>query len=161
MCTMKKYIIIYEKFEATMKEIDVFKTFFAFVTIKARLHEIFCDIQTSFESKSSNILIEWRFKILTKLIHKMNNNALKYKKKNRNFVKEIIEQSKKQNDESDLNFDHWKHSREKMFRELSTCTTFKDKIMLTKQSFDKMSKINCCNTIKLMKQKKSLKEITA
>ena len=41
-----------------MKEIDVFKTFFAFVAIKTRLHEIFYDIQTSFESKSSNILIK-------------------------------------------------------------------------------------------------------
>ena len=36
----------------------------------------------------------------------MNNNALKYKKKDRNFVKEIIEQSKKKNNENDLNFDH-------------------------------------------------------
>ena len=36
----------------------------------------------------------------------MNNNALKYKKKDRNFVKEIIEQSKKQNDEKDSDFDH-------------------------------------------------------
>ena len=160
-CTMKKYIIIYKKFETTMKEIDVFETSFAFVATKARLHEIFCDIQTNFESKSSNIFIEWRFKILIKLIYKMNNNALKYKKKDRNFVKEIIEQSKKQNDENDSNFNHWKHSREKMFRELLTCTTFESKIMLTKQLFDKMSKINCCNIIELMKQKKSLKEIIA
>ena len=36
----------------------------------------------------------------------MNNNALKYKKKDRDFVKEIIEQSKKQNDENDLNFNY-------------------------------------------------------
>ena len=48
-----------------------------------------------------------------------------------------------------------------MFREFSTCMTFKNKIMLTKQSFNKMSKISCCNTIELMKQKKSLKEIIA
>ena len=151
MCTMKKYIIMYEKFKTTMKEIDVFKTFLAFVATKTRLHEIFCDIQTSFELKSSNISIEWKFKILTKLTHKINNNTLKYKKKDRDFVKEIIEQSKKQNDENDLNFNHWKHSREEMFREFSTCTTFENKIMLTKQSFDKMSKINYCNIIKLMK----------
>ena len=48
-----------------------------------------------------------------------------------------------------------------MFRELSTCTAFKNKIMLTKQSFNKMLKISCCNTIELMKQKKSLKKIIA
>ena len=160
-CIMKKYIIMYEKLEMTMKKTDVLETSFVFVATKARLHEILCDIQTSFESKSLNIFIEWRFKILTELIYKMNNNALKYKKRGQDSVKKIIEQSKKQNDENDSNFDHWKHSREKMFRELSTCTTFKNKIVLTKQSFNKMLKINCCNTIELMKQKKSLKEITA
>ena len=141
-----------------MKETNIFKTSFAFVATKARLHKIFYDIQTNFESKSSNIFIEWRFKILTELIYKVNNNALKYKKKNWNFVKEIIEQSKKQNNKNDSNFDHWKHSREEMFREFSICTTFENKIVLTKQSFDKMSKINCCNTTELIKQKKSLKK---
>ena len=58
MCTMKKYIIIYKKFEMTIKKINMFKMFFVFVATKARLHEILCDIQTSFESKSSNIFIE-------------------------------------------------------------------------------------------------------
>ena len=55
---MKKYITMYKKFETTMKETDVFETFFAFVATKARLHEIFCDIQTNFKSKSPNILIK-------------------------------------------------------------------------------------------------------
>ena len=48
-----------------------------------------------------------------------------------------------------------------MFRKLSTYITFENKIILTKQLSDKMLKINCYNTIKLIKQKKLLKEITA
>ena len=151
MYIMKKYITIYKKFKTTIKEIDVFKTFFVFIAIKAQLYEIFCNIQISFELKLSNISIEWKFKILIELIYKINNNALKYKKKDRNFVKEIIEQSKKQNDENNSNFDYWKYSQEKIFREFSICTTFKNKIMLTKQLFDKMLKINCYNIIELMK----------
>ena len=38
---MKKYIIMYKKLETTIKEIYVFKTFFAFVTTKARLYKYF------------------------------------------------------------------------------------------------------------------------
>ena len=148
---MKKYIIIYEKLETTIKEIYVLETSFAFVITKARLHEIFCHIQTRFESKSLNIFTEWRFKILTKLIHKMNNNALKYKKKDRDFIKNIIEHSKKQNDESYSNFKLTRLSREEIFREFLTCTTIKSKIVLIKQSFNKTSKMSYCNTTKLMK----------
>ena len=97
---------MYEKLKTIMKEVDMLETSFVFVATKERLYEIFCNIKTSFKPKSSNIFIERRFKILTKLTYKMNNNVLKYKKKDRDFVKEIIEQSKKQIDESDLNFDH-------------------------------------------------------
>ena len=103
---MKKYITIYKEFEIIIRKTDVFKTFFVFIATKARLHEILCDIQINFKPKSLNIFIEWKFKILTELIHKINNNALKNKKRNWDFVKNIIEQSKKKNDESDLNFDH-------------------------------------------------------
>ena len=90
----------------------------------------------------------------------MNNNALKYKKKDRDFIKNIIKHSKKQNDENYLSFELTKLSQEEIFREFLTCTTIKSKIMLIKQSFNKTLKMNCCNTTKLMKQKKSLKEIT-
>ena len=148
---MKKYIIMYEELEMTMKKIYMFKTFFAFVTIKARLHEILCHIQTRFELKSSNIFIKWRFKILTELIYKMNNNALKYKKRDRDFIKNIIEHSKKQNDENHLNFEFMRFLQEEIFREFLACTMIKSKIMLTKQSFNKTSKMSCCNTTKLMR----------
>ena len=48
-----------------------------------------------------------------------------------------------------------------MFYELLIYMTFENKIVLTKQSFDKMLKINSCNTVELMNQKKLLKEIIA
>ena len=55
---MKKYITMYKEFEIIIRKTDVFKTFFVFIATKARLHEILCDIQISFEPKSLNIFIE-------------------------------------------------------------------------------------------------------
>ena len=89
----------------------------------------------------------------------MNNNALKYKKKNRNFIKNIIKHLKKQNNKSHSSFEFTKLSREEIFYKFLTCTTIENQIMLIKQLSDKTSKINCCNTMKLIKQKKLLKEI--
>ena len=148
---MRKYITMYEKFKITLKETYVLKTSFAFVTIKARLYEILYYIQTRFKLKSLNIFIKWRFKILTKLIYKMNNNILKYKKRDRDFIKHIVKHSKKQNDENHSSFELTKFSREEIFRKFLICTTIKNKIILTKQSSDKTSKINYYNTTKLMK----------
>ena len=81
----------------------------------------------------------------------MNNNALKYKKRNRNFIKNIIEHSKKQNNESYLSFELTKYLRGEIFRKFLICTTINSKIMLTKQLFNKTSKINYCNITKLIK----------
>ena len=160
-CTMKEYITMYGELEAAMKEADVLGTSLAFVATKARLHGILCDIQTSFGPEPPSIPTEWRFKALTELAHKVNNNALRYKKRGRDSAKEIIEQSKRQDGGSDSSSDHWGHSREGMFRELSACTAFGGKIVLTKQSSGKMPKISCCSTAELVGQKKSLEEITA
>ena len=67
---------------------------------------------------------------MTELIHKMNNNALKYKKRDRDFIKNIIEHSKRQNDESHSSFELTRLLQEEIFRKFLTYTAIKSKIML-------------------------------
>ena len=158
-CTMKEYFTMYEIVETTMRDVDVLEKSLTFHAIKTRLHTILSNINTRFEQNSSNIFVTWRIKILTKLTHKINNNAIKHKRKRRKFNENVQSNSKQKKFESESTSNRRKFTRETITQDLISCIVFENKIMLAQQSFNKELIVFFCDTIELMSQKKSLKKI--
>ena len=96
-CTMKEYFTMYEIVETTMRDVDVLEKSLTFHAIKARLHTILSNINTRFKQNSSNIFAAWRIKTLTKLTHKINNNASNIKESEENSTKTFNQTQNKRN----------------------------------------------------------------
>ena len=156
---MKEYFTIYKTVETTMRDVDVLEKSLTFHAIKTRLHTILSNINTRFEQNSSDISAAWRIKILSKIIHKINNNAIKYKRKRREFNEDVQSNSKQKKFESESTSNRREFTRETITQDLISCIVFEDKIMLAQQSFNKELIVFFCDTIELMSQKKSLEKI--
>ena len=158
-CTMKEYFTMYETVETTMRDVDMLEKSLIFHAIKTRLHTILSNINTRFEQNSSNIFAAWRIKILTKLIHKINNNTIKHKRKRRKFNEDVQSNSKQKKFESESTSNQREFTRETIAQDFTSYIVFENKIMLAQQSFNKKLVVFFCDTVELMNQKKSLKKI--
>ena len=158
-CTMKEYFTMYETVETTMRDVDMLEKSLIFHAIKTRLHTILSNINTRFEQNLSDIFAAWRIKILTKLIHKINNNAIKHKRKRRELNENVQSNSKQKKFESESTSNRREFTRETITQDLISCIVFEDKIMLAQQSFNKELIVFFCDTVELMSQKKSLEKI--
>ena len=159
-CTMSEYSVMYAEVEAAMRAADVLQKSLIFHIAKTRLQFIFFNINTRFEFDSSIVFVLWRLKVLMKLTHKINYNAIRQKKKRSELI-ESIEKVTHQHSFNEARSNASDFLESKDWSDFSFDTIFDDKVIMTEQHFNTDNRVSFCETAKLMNKEKSLNNVTA